>query len=311
MKSKLLYLAPMEGVTDAIFRSSFQKFFGGIDKYYTPFLSPNATKRFTTKELRFIDPKTNDVAHTVPQLITNNAGHFLWGLGEIAALGYKEINLNLGCPSGTVTAKKKGSGMLYYPEELDNFLYGIFEGKPSNVDVSVKTRLGKNDPEEFCRIFDIYSKYPISELTIHPRIQKDYYREPVRPEYFDYAYNKNKTLSQPLKLVYNGDIGTPAEFDACFEKYPEIEAVMIGRALVADPMMFTGFDRAKFKAFHDELFERYSEILFGETQVVFRMKELWFYWSRNFENTDKPMKTIQKARSFSEYLWAVNEILAG
>lgn len=306
---KRIYLAPMEGVTDAIFRNCFKKYFGGVDKLYTPFLSPNATKQFVTKEQKNIDPKTNDVSCTVPQLITNSAEHFLWGVGEIMQLGYKEINLNLGCPSGTVVAKKKGSGMLYYPEELDNFLYGIFAGLPDGVEISVKTRLGKNDPEEFYKIFDIYSKYPISELTIHPRIQKDYYREPVRPEFFDYAYKKNYATDKPLKLVYNGDLLTPGDVSACFEKYPKIEAVMIGRALAANPMLFTEFDKVKFKAFHDELFAHYRETLYGDTQVAFRMKEFWFYWSRNFENCDKPLKKIQKTHHLSEYIDAVNEII--
>lgn len=310
IKNKHIYLAPMEGVTDAIFRNCYKKYFGGVDKYYTPFLSPNATKQFVTKELRNIDPANNDVSCTVPQLITNNAEHFLWGVGEIAPLGYKEINLNLGCPSGTVVAKKKGSGMLYYPEELDNFLYDIFAGLPSGVEISVKTRLGKNDPEEFGKIFDIYSKYPISELTIHPRIQKDYYREPVRPEYFDYAYEKNYASEKPLPLVYNGDLQTPGDVLECFKKYPEINAVMLGRALVTNPMLFTGFDRNKFRAFHDELFARYKAILYGDTQVAFRMKEFWFYWSKNFENCEKPLKKIQKTTRLSEYENAVEEIFA-
>lgn len=317
---KPIYFAPMEGVTDNIFRSTYESHFGGIEKYFTPFLSPNDNKNFPEREWREIDPARNDVALTIPQLLTNKSEHFLWAVNEIAPLGYKEINLNLGCPSGTVVAKKKGSGLLYYPEELDKFLYEIYEGCPSGIALSIKTRLGKNAPEEFYEILDVFNKYPISELTIHPRIQSDYYREPVRMEYFDYAVkNSQDTLSSNLsednhklfkgKLVYNGEIHSLSDVDSITEKYPDLSAIMIGRGLIENPMMLEkDFDSAKLMAFHDDLMSQYQSSFSGDIPVLHRMKELWSYWQKNYADIDKPLKTIRKAKSLAEYRAAVNLI---
>lgn len=303
--NKKIYLAPLEGVTDSIFRNTFSKYFGGVDKYYTPFISPNSTFKFTTREFKDIDPEKNDINTTVPQLLTNKAEHFLWATTEIASLGFKEINLNLGCPSGTVVAKKKGSGLLYYPEELDNMLYDIFSGLKDDVQISIKTRLGKLEPEEFYEILDIYNKYPISELTIHPRVQKDFYREPIHPEFFQYAIEHTN-----IPLVFNGDIKTTADIDSAFNAYPSIDAVMLGRGLVSNPYLALEYkkglkkeslDQNTFKKFHNELLQQYIEVLSGEKPVLHRMKEFWVYWEKNYPNDEKLIKKIRKSNRISEY----------
>jgi tRNA-dihydrouridine synthase len=301
-----IYLAPLEGVTDSIYRNTFMKYYGGVDKVYTPFISPNSTFKFTTREFKDIDPEKNDVSITVPQLLTNNSEHFLWAVKEIAALGFKEINFNLGCPSGTVVAKKKGSGLLYYPAELDKMLYEVFEGLPAGVEISVKTRLGKNEPEEFYEILDIYNKYPISELTIHPRIQSDYYKEPVRPEFFDYAVAHSRA-----PLVYNGDINTIANIKTFEEKYDSVSALMLGRGLIANPELAQWYKKSlddnshpdlnTFKDFHDDLLSQYTEILSGEKPVLHRMKEFLFYWQQLFPNQEKTIKKLRKANRLAEY----------
>ncbi len=301
-----IYLAPLEGVTDSIYRNTFMKYYGGVDKVYTPFISPNSTFKFTTREFKDIDPEKNDVCITVPQLLTNNSEHFLWAVKEIAGLGFKEINFNLGCPSGTVVAKKKGSGLLYYPEELDKMFYEIFEGLPAGVDISIKTRLGKNEPEEFYEILDIYNKYPISELTVHPRIQSDFYKEPVRPEFFDYAVAHSKA-----PLVYNGDIKSGADIIAFEEKYNAVDALMLGRGLIANPELALRYKKGLddnshpdlniFKDFHDDLLSQYTEILSGEKPVLHRMKEFLFYWQQLFPNQEKTIKKLRKANRLAEY----------
>ena len=311
---KKLYLAPLEGVTDSIYRKTLIEFYGGVDKVYTPFLSPNSTYKFTTREFKDIDPTKNDIELTVPQLLTNNHEHFLWAASEIAALGFKEINFNLGCPSGTVVAKKKGSGLLYYPEDLDNMLYSIFEGLDEACskkgakapEISIKTRLGKENPEEFYEILDIYNKYPISELTVHPRIQSDFYREPVRMEYFDYAYSHSKA-----RLVYNGDVNSLDDISRIEEKYPEIVALMLGRGLIANPQMTLGtsFDMAKFKAFHDSLLAQYVDIMSGDKPVLHRMKEFWGFWQNNFKGDEKSIKKIKKANRVEEYKALIDVLL--
>ena len=312
MKQKI-YFAPLEGVTDSIFRNTFENYYGGVDKYFTPFLSPNSTYKFTTREFNQIDPEKNNIETTVPQLLTNDAEHFLWAASEIAALGYREINFNLGCPSGTVVAKKKGSGLLFYTEMLDNMLYKVFEGLESACckkgctapNISIKTRLGKLELDEFYEILDIYNKYPISELTIHPRIQKDFYREPLKPEFFDYAITHSNA-----PLVFNGDIVTVSDINNTFAKYPSIDAIMIGRGLLANPGLVlaykkgleeTPLDLKIFKSFHDDLLIQYTDLLSGEKPVLHRMKEFIAYWERNFPNDTKTIKKIRKANSIPEY----------
>ena len=292
-----------------------------MQKVYTPFISPNSTFKFTTREFKDIDPKKNDIEITVPQLLTNKPEHFLWATAEIAALGFKEINLNLGCPSGTVVAKKKGSGLLYYPEELDKFLYTIFDGiaevcsrKNANTPaLSIKTRLGKAEPEEFYEILDIYNKYPIHELTIHPRIQTDFYKEPVRMEYFDYAIEHSRT-----NLVFNGELNSIADILSIEENYDIVNAVMLGRGLIANPELgiwynkateSDGIDMKKFKEFHDSLLEQYIVVLSGEKPVLHRMKEFWVYWQKNFPGQEKQIKKLKKSNKLSEYRDYANILL--
>lgn len=315
MRKAPIYLAPLEGVTDSIYRNTFMKYYGGVDKVFTPFLSPNSTMKFTTREFKDINPETNDLKYTVPQLLTNNAEHFLWAAGEIAELGFKEINFNLGCPSGTVVAKKKGSGLLYYPEELDKILYELFEGLETICDkkgaetpeISIKTRLGKHEPEEFYEILEIYNKYPISELTVHPRIQSDFYKEPVRSEFFDYAVEHAKA-----PLVFNGEVKTIQDIETISEKYQNINAIMIGRGLIANPELLlesSTFDYMKFKSFHDELLSQYIEVLSGEKPVLHRMKEFWVYWQSQFPDSEKAVKKIRKSNRIAEYKEYVNAII--
>lgn len=309
---KNIYLAPLEGVTDSIFRNTFNKYYGGVDRFFTPFISPNSTFKFTTREFKDIDPEKNDVATTVPQLLTNKAEHFLWATREISKLGFNEVNFNLGCPSGTVVAKKKGSGLLYYPEELDSMLYGIFSGLDVECDISIKTRLGKAEPEEFYEILDIYNKYPIKELTIHPRIQSDFYREPIRPDFFEYAIEHTK-----MPLVFNGEIKSVSDINACEDKYPNINAIMIGRGIISNPQLAYDYkngmensplDFGKFKSFHDELLAQYIEVLSGEKPVLHRMKEFWGYWQGLFPDSEKEIKKIRKSNRIAEYKSIFNTI---
>ena len=160
------YFAPLEGITDSIFRKLHSKYFPGIDRYYTPFLSPTVHRGLTAREAREI-PKADTLTYeAVPQLLTKVSEDFLWLTGVCGDLGYKEVNLNTGCPSGTVTAKGKGSGMLRDLPALEGFLDEIFAKSP--LPVSIKTRIGFYDKDEFPAILELYNQYPVKELTIHP-----------------------------------------------------------------------------------------------------------------------------------------------
>ena len=295
-----LDFAPMEGITGAAFRRLHHEYFPGVDRYYTPFLSPTKEHLFTPRELREILPEHNAGVPVVPQILTKMAEDFLWMAGEMHAMGYGEVNLNAGCPSGTVTAKGKGSGMLADPEALDRFLEEVFAKAPCAV--SVKTRLGMEDPEEFGPILEIYNKYPISELIIHPRVRKDFYRTPVRPAYFEKALAGSK-----LPISYNGGLVTAADCAACGEKYPDIKAIMLGQGLVADPFLagkvkgISKPDKAKLREFHDRLLESYVQQFGDRNNAVRRMKELWFYLLRSFAGSEKHGKKLMKSKRPEEY----------
>ena len=172
------YFAPMEGVTSAVYRRTHHEFFPGIDRYFMPFITPTVHQCLTPRQLRDVAPEANAGVPAVPQLLTRSAPDFIWAAQALAEMGYDEVNLNLGCPSGTVTAKGKGAGFLVHPEELDRFLDAVFSA--CTVRISVKTRLGMHDPAEFEALLAIYNRYPICELTIHPRVRQDFYKGAVR-----------------------------------------------------------------------------------------------------------------------------------
>lgn len=320
-----IYMAPLEGITDNFFRNSYMEMFEGVDKVYTPFISPNDTCSFTGKEKRNIDVTKNDVNILVPQLLCYKAEHFLWGAQQMAQMGYKEVNLNLGCPSGTVVAKKKGSGFLAFPEELDSFLEAAFEGCDKlGIKLSIKTRIGRYEPEEFERLLEIYNKYPIYELTIHPRVQKDFYREPVKLNWFEYAYRNSKN-----PLVYNGEVNTLEDACKIIDDFPKIQGIMLGRGLLKNPYLPaeiksqgdkvgtgesgpTGVSGNALEVysseqiidgisrFEERLLKEYSDYMSGDGPALARMKELWVYWQVNFTD-EKALKHIFKAKSIKEY----------
>ena len=291
------YFAPMEGITGAEYRAVHHRHFPGVDRYYMPFITPTQDRVFTPRELRNISPERNAGYRAVPQLLTKNAGDFNWAAGELFAMGYDEVDLNLGCPSGTVTAKGKGAGFLAHPDELDRFFDEVFakcEG------ISVKTRLGVHEASEFDKLLEIYNRYPITELTIHPRVRQDFYK--VRESDFAAALPR---CSMPV--CYNGDLITERDVSAVSERYPDLPAVMIGRALIADPslvMRLTGgkaADAKMLETFHDTLFVRYCEA-FGDSRIaMLRMKEIWFYHLNLFENSEKTGKAIKKAKNAAEF----------
>ena len=293
------YLAPMEGLTDSIYRRLHHKHFGGVDAYFMPFLSPTQPRVLTHREERELPLADSLELYAVPQVLTKNAQDFLWAAQVCAHRGYDQVNLNIGCPSGTVVSKGKGSGMLRNPEELDAFLEEIFSASP--IPISVKTRLGLKDPEEFPRLLEILNRYPIRELTVHPRVREDFYKGSVRKEWFAYALEHSKN-----PLCCNGDILTRQEADAV----SGVEAVMIGRALIADPgLLRGGSTRQQLKAFLEELLEEYTEAFGSYRNAMFRMKENWGFLRCRFEGSDKLWKQLRKTTDPSEYRNLTAQIL--
>lgn len=324
-----LYLAPMEEITGYVFRNTIDKIYGGVDKYFTPFVTPNQNKILKTREGRELIPEHNAGLNVVPQILTNNAEYFLEMYDEtLSSLGYKEINFNFGCPSNTVVKKNKGSGIFRDLYLLDDFLKETFDGlKDADVKVSVKTRIGIFDDEDFPDILNIYNKYPISELIIHPRFQKEFYSGKPHMETFDYAYHNAK-----MPVCYNGDIKTVQDYIDIANKYPDLSGVMIGRGAVANPEVFSNIknyledatkaeesinnileydsiDKKKLREFCNNLLSTY-ESDYSVIDGISKMKEVWSYLYINFPGCDKSIKNLRKAKSKAEYFGAVNEIFS-
>jgi tRNA-dihydrouridine synthase len=301
------YFAPLEGVTGYVYRNAYEAFFGQIDKYFLPFISPTKNKGFTSRELNDMLPEHNDGINAVPQILTNNSEYFIGTANEIAKFGYDEVNLNLGCPSGTVVAKYKGSGFLAKRKELDEFLEEVFS--KTSTKISIKTRIGKDSPEEFSELLDIFNKYPLEELIIHPRIQTDYYRNKPNMEIFKegLALSKNP-------VCYNGDIFNVNNYKELTQNYPELKAAMLGRGIIANPALILQIknndivDRQKIREFHDAVYKGYQQILSGDKNVLFKMKEVWFYMIRLFAESDKYAKKIRKTDRLQEYESIVTKI---
>ena len=299
--------APMEGITGALFRRLHHQFFPGVDRYYMPFLSPTRDHVFTPRELREILPENNPDAEVIPQLLTKVPEDFLWAAGELAAMGYQTVNLNLGCPSGTVVAKGKGSGMLADPSALDAFLDALFSRAPCAV--SVKTRLGLSDPEEFGPLLEIYNHYPLAELIVHPRVQKDGYRHPVRLEAFAPILAASRH-----PVCFNGGLVTTQDCRDLVGRFSGICGVMIGQGLVANPALVRqirggpGADRETLRAFHEALFGGYSQLFGSAHNAMMRMKELWAYLIRLFRDSGPYAKRLRKARDPQTFSQAVDAV---
>lgn len=301
------YLAPMEGITGHIYRNSYEKYFHNIDKYFTPFIVPNQSVSLKTKELKDLLPQNNKGLNIVPQILTNNAEGFILTANKLKQLGYEEINLNLGCPAGTVVSKKRGSGFLAYPEELDKFLDEIY--KIDNMKISIKTRLGKERDDEFYKLIEIYNKYPLEELIIHPRTREDFYGNTPNLEVFKDALKLSKH-----SICYNGDIFTLNSYNKIINEFPEVNKVMLGRGILANPGLIGEIKNNEFankeiiKMFHDEIFENYTILLNEDKNAMYRMKELWGYMSHIFTNNKKYYKKIKKAQKAIDYKNAVNSL---
>lgn len=297
------YFAPLEGLTDSIYRRLHHQYFGGPDRYYTPFLSPTVHRSLTAREKREL-PKADSVGFpVVPQVLTKCVEDFLWLAGVCQDLGYEEVNINLGCPSGTVTSKGKGAGMLRDTETLDRFLDGIFSHTP--LPVSVKTRIGYEKAEEFADILAIYNRYPIAELIVHPRVRKAFYNGPVDMECFLYALQESKA-----PVCYNGSLCTKQDIAAISAEFPQLQAMMLGRGLIADPGLLSpgGTEAERLAQFHDSLLEEYIRTFGGERNAMFRMKENWRYWLCKFEDSQKLGKRLRKTTDITEYKAISHEV---
>lgn len=300
-----IMMAPMEGVGGYVYRNAFDKYFGPLDGYITPFVGNGS---LMNRERRDIDPANNRVSHIIPQIMGGNAEGFLKVSEEVAALGYTECNVNLGCPSGTVTGKGRGSGMLKNPKELDDFCNSIF--KECSMKLSVKTRIGSDSPDEWPEILKVLASYPWESVTIHPRTRLELYKGPIHLDAFELAYKEMKA-----PLIFNGELRTKDDVEKLICRFPDIEGVMIGRGFLMAPWLSMQLrmeeppsDKA-LVSWHRELLNGYREYIKDDRSLLFKMKDLWNFLGESFTEEAKVVKTMKKTSSLQEFTSLAEKLL--
>ena len=303
-----LSFAPMEGISSRLYRQTHARLFGGVEEYFAPFIAPDGSGKFKASALRDILPENNRGIRLIPQLLVNRAEPFLRVAEQLHELGYEEVNLNIGCPSGTVVAKHKGAGMLLDLRSLDDCLADIFSHCP--IAVSIKTRMGVERTEEFAQILAIYNKYPIKRLMIHARARSGMYKSRVDLPAFLAALPNCR-----CPVWYNGDIFSPEDMEQLADA-DGLAGVMLGRGAVADPALprllrgGDGLSAGELKAFHDALLACFLAEGLGEQAAMARLKELWFYMLYKFPDSKKEAKGLLKSQRLGDYTAAVEALFA-
>lgn len=304
-----IYLAPLEGITNYVYRKALFECFDGFDKYFIPFIRAKQNLNLSGREKKDLLPENNEGMYAVPQILTRKAEDFVRTVELLSEYGYQEVNLNLGCPSKTVVTKGCGAGFLERPEELERFLDTVFE--KCDIKISVKTRLGMEDASEFPQLMKIYNKFPMKELIIHPRVQKDFYKNTPNLEAFAAAFAESRN-----PVCYNGDIFSAEDYQQICERFPDLGAVMTGRGTLGNPALVREIrggeklTRAELRKFHDKVYHSYREEVSGDRNVLFKMKELWFYMAPLFSNNKKYIKKIRKSEKCVVYESAVAELFS-
>lgn len=300
-----IYFAPLEGLTDSIYRRLHHKYFPGVDAYFTPFFSPTIHRCLTPREERELPLAERVDFAVVPQLLTKNAEDFLWMAKVCRDRGYNQVNLNLGCPSGTVVSKGKGSGMLANPENLDAFLEAIFSKAP--LPISIKTRIGVHSEEEFAGLLELFNRYPVEELIVHPRLRKDFYESPLHMDCFRFALEESR-----CPVCFNGNLTSLSQIASFQKEHPRAQGVMLGRGLIGDPGMLSpgGTVAKNLEAFYNELLEEYLVAFGGSRNAMFRLKENWRYLLCRFEGSEKLAKRLRKTTDLQEYRSLTAQIFA-
>jgi len=309
-----LLSSPLQGFTDFRFRNAQQKFFGGIDTYYAPYIKMGKKQLIKGSYQRDLDPAVNTTLEVIPQVMTADADDFIFVIKYIQSLGYKELNWNLGCPYPMVTKSGMGSGLICNTEKIDHILDRAHS--ETDVTISMKMRLGYESPNEILESFPILEKYPLKNVAIHARLGKQLYKGGTDLE----AFQKCVDIAKHT-LYYNGDITTVAQFRKMRERFPSIEHFMIGRGLIADPFLPSMIkadtteypaDRWEiFRAFHDTIYEQYDAALSGPTPIKMKMLGFWEFFSQSTNNPQKVYKAIKKAGNPFKYKKAVDEIITG
>ena len=306
-----LLSSPLQGFTDFRFRNAFHKYFGGIDTFYSPYIKLNGKLVVKGSYERDILPENNSTLEVIPQIITNDAEEFLFVAKYVQQFGYKELNWNLGCPYPMVAKCGMGSGLIRNTDQIEHILKRVHN--ETDIIVSMKMRMGYENPTEILDVFPILEQYPIKNIAIHARIGKQLYKGGVDLDSFQKCLDTSKQ-----KIYYNGDITSVAKFKELQERFPSIDHWMIGRGLIADPFLPSMIKNNTkeypknrleiFEAFHDEIYQEYDAYLQGPTPIRMKMLGFWEYFSESFSIPQMTFKKIKKAGNSKNYEAAVKEI---
>lgn len=300
-------MAPIQGITDYRFRSCFNKFFKGVDKFYAPYIRLEKGDKIPNARIRDLNPVNNQGINLIPQVMSNKVAELVFLANYLEGLGYKEMNWNLGCPYPMLTKRKLGSGLLPHPEIIDKLLSELLP--KIRIKLSVKTRLGLEDPKEINKVITVLNKYPIEEIIIHPRIAKQLYKGVADRDVIEELIPK---VIHPL--AYNGDLKDSTDICDCQARFNGIDHWMIGRSIIANPFLAEGFEKnnisdeskiERFEKFHNTLVEEYLSALSGPSHLLNRMRAFWEYFSLSFSNRHKVFKRIKKANSIEKFYAAV------
>ncbi len=307
----MIYLAPLQGMTDRIYRNLFPVYFKGVDLAVAPFVPSVKKLKVEIKHLRELDPAGNTGLPTIPQIMSSRPDDFAALANRLCEMGYGTVNWNLGCPYPMVVKKGRGAGMLCYPDRVASFLEKAMPALQPKL--SIKLRIGMTYPDEALELIPIFNRFALDEIIIHPRTGKQMYEGGVDLDAFEQCLQLSAH-----RVVYNGDIESFATWQALAKRFPSVDRWMIGRGLLANPFLA---EKIKFgtektypekvkimRAFHDHLFAEYSRMLSGPAHLTNKMKEVWTYMGGFFENGQKIQKRIWKTHHPDHYSDAVKEI---
>lgn len=307
----MLYLAPIQGFTEHIFRNVFHQHFGGIDIAIAPFITLVKGKRVNMNHLQDLWPENNKCLKIIPQVIGNEPDLFIMMARDLQQLGYESVNWNLGCPKPQVTKKQRGSGLLPYPDQIREILEEVLASV--RINISVKTRLGLASPDEFDKLVPVFNRFNLEYLVIHPRLGIQMYDGRVNLEKLDGLLPQIRQ-----KVIYSGDINSLPDYKKLKKRYPAINDWMLGRGLISNPFLAeeimgfpqqTAHDReVRFGNFHNDLFEALSEKSVKEKSFVNKIKEYWKSFSAMFVEEDAVFNFIKTAQSGDELMEKINGV---
>ncbi|QGY44350.1 tRNA-dihydrouridine synthase family protein [Maribellus comscasis] len=308
----MIYLAPLQGHTDYIYRRAYSTVFPGIDTFFVPYISVK-NDLILNKYFAEIEPGNNLLeARVIPQILVKNEKEIVFLSEVLKDFGYKEINLNLDCPYPMVTNRGKGAGLLPNAEQIKKILYAFYN--KSHLKLSVKMRAGLENEKEIEKVLPVLNSFPLTEIILHPRNAKQLYKGKIAEQAYSFALENTEH-----KLVYNGDIFSVEHFREKQSKFPGTAGWMLGRGVLMNPFLPSQINGISFSLrekgeklvdFHRLIFEGTYARMDNEGNVLNKMRQFWNYFSYNFNAQKKAYKRIKKANSIKSYLAEVNNLLS-